>query len=296
MDNDLTTMLLQRRRNVPQVGEALRALAFGIRGNPEEYKPLTTQDNDMEKLITSELIKRQFEQEDPYRQSQVGINKKILEQMNNPSETVYYDPNTGVPVPPNIAIPEMQSGKNFITSRRIATRQGIKEEPIKTIKDIKQEEENKRQQELESQSVLNSTNDTLDTIKEVKNGIKNFGALGSFPSLPFDYPRKKWESNVQKLLSGKVIDIISEMKRVSKTGATGFGQLSEKEGQILREASTALNRGLSPQDALVILDKMENELNKIKYRNSNIQNPVNQPQAEPTLEELMAEKQRRMGR
>ena len=50
---------------------------------------------------------------------------------------------------------------------------------------------------------------------------------------------------------------MSEMKRVSKTGATGFGQLSEKELAVLQNASTALSSDLSPEDALELLDEME---------------------------------------
>jgi hypothetical protein len=53
------------------------------------------------------------------------------------------------------------------------------------------------------------------------------------------------------------------MKSASKTGATGFGQLSEKEGQILREASTALNKGLPPKEAQKLLDTMKVKLQKV---------------------------------
>ena len=101
-------------------------------------------------------------------------------------------------------------------------------------------------------------------IQKGKEGSQNFGPLGNLPtiaapsSLVGEYgSRKEWETNINKLLSQKVLDIISEMKRVSKTGATGFGQLSEKEGAILQQASTALQKDLLPEQALYYLNEME---------------------------------------
>jgi hypothetical protein len=109
-----------------------------------------------------------------------------------------------------------------------------------------------------------SAQQNLNAITEAKKGAKYFGPMGNVPTifspstLQGEYgPRQKWESNVNKLLSQKVIDVMGEMKRVSKTGATGFGQLSEKELEVLKSASTALNRGLTPEDAMGYLDEME---------------------------------------
>ena len=66
-----------------------------------------------------------------------------------------------------------------------------------------------------------------------------------------------------------MLDVIAEMKSASKTGATGFGQLSEREGQILRDASTALNRGLSPKDAQKYLNEIKLIANKIYSGDAN---------------------------
>lgn len=131
------------------------------------------------------------------------------------------------------------------------------------ISDLQQKQEDiQKQKEFATESVKNSTLDALDTIKNVKSGINYFGMTGALPSLPAT-PRAKWEANVNKLLSGRIVQIMTEMKQASKTGATGFGQLSDKEGKILREASTALKKTLSPKDATEILDKMELSLQKV---------------------------------
>lgn len=129
-------------------------------------------------------------------------------------------------------------------------------------------QETRLKNEEQVQFIKDSAQDSLDTITEIKAGINQFGATGPIPTLnPWDYPRKKWEANVNKLLSGKVVELITKMKSASKTGATGFGQLSEREGQLLREASTALNRGLAPKDAEALLTKMETILQKVVGEN-----------------------------
>lgn len=125
-------------------------------------------------------------------------------------------------------------------------------------------EEAEKQTQLQDKTdfIINQAQDSLNTISEVKSGISNFGLTGQLPSIP-GTKRYIWETNINKLLSGKMIDLMVTMKEASKTGATGFGQLSEKEGQILREASTALKRGLPPEKAKEYLDKMEIVLKKV---------------------------------
>lgn len=117
----------------------------------------------------------------------------------------------------------------------------------------------------------------LSAIQEAKKGSRFFGPMGKMPTmlspssipvhpkLPFSdnqnvnqyEERKLWENNMKQLLSEKVVSLMNEMKRVSKTGATGFGQLSNKELTLLQEASTALSRDLSPEDAMHYLNQME---------------------------------------
>ena len=114
--------------------------------------------------------------------------------------------------------------------------------------------------------------ENLNAIGEAKKGIKYFGAMGNVPTIVApstilsggaEYaPRKNWETNINKVLSQKVIDVMTAMKQASKTGATGFGQLSNKELGVLQEASTALKRDLAPQDA----EKYLNEMEKIHRR------------------------------
>lgn len=141
-----------------------------------------------------------------------------------------------------------------------------------------EQQEKKIKLEEKSEFIVSRTQDTLDTIAEVRKGVDKgyFGLYGVIPAIP-GTEKYTWQQNINKLLAGKMVELMTQMKEASKTGATGFGQLSEKEGQILRDASTALKRGISGQEATEILNKMEQVLNKVV-------NPIqNQPQQSPQL-------------
>ena len=129
-------------------------------------------------------------------------------------------------------------------------------------------EEERTQQKLQEKTdfIRSEAQDTLNTIAEIEKGMNYFGRMGQV--LPANWltagsPYYNWKTNLNKLLSKKMIDLMTQMKEASKTGATGFGQLSEKEGQILREASTAIKPGLSSKDAQRYLDLMKAPLQKI---------------------------------
>jgi hypothetical protein len=139
-----------------------------------------------------------------------------------------------------------------------------------TDKDIELRE---RQQEMAKQSGLKQ----LQSIRKAKEGSKYFGELGWLPSavapssfvpiknplMPFGFDRgeygdrKTWEAALKNLLSEKVIEVMTQMKQASQTGATGFGQLSNRELGVLQSASTALNSGLPPEEAMAYLNQME---------------------------------------
>jgi hypothetical protein len=124
-------------------------------------------------------------------------------------------------------------------------------------------EEKLKQKEAESQLVKDSAQDTLNTISEVEKGIKYFGAAGQIPPLPAEYEKKNWKVNVDKLRSKIVVDLINRMKQASRTGATGFGQLSDKERLLLENAATALRTNLSEEDAMRYLGEIKRGAQKV---------------------------------
>ena len=127
--------------------------------------------------------------------------------------------------------------------------------------EIEQAEKEKQLKE-KSDLIKQNASNTLETLKEVEKGIKYFGMRGQLPSFP-GTSRVNWEANVNKLLAGKVLDVMREMKEASKTGATGFGQLSNKELGVLQSAATALKKSLKPEDAQKYLNQMKQALYKV---------------------------------
>ena len=150
--------------------------------------------------------------------------------------------------------------------------------------------EKKIKLEEKSTFIISQAQDALNTIDEIEKGIGHFGLFGQVPSIP-GTERYTWETNINKLLSGKMIELMTQMKEASKTGATGFGQLSEKEGQILREASTALKRGLAPDKAQEYLNAMKTTLQKVIQP---IQQPIQQSQGQEDFSQMSDEELRRI--
>lgn len=125
------------------------------------------------------------------------------------------------------------------------------EENVK--REMKQKEDEKRLR-VEAEEMLS-------TIDEVKKGMKHFGMFGNLPSIPGS-ERKNWEVNVNKLMAEKVLKVMSDLKRASATGSTGFGQLNRSELQLLKDAATALKKDLSQEDAQRYLAQIEAPLRK----------------------------------
>lgn len=135
----------------------------------------------------------------------------------------------------------------------------------KSAADIKAEQDMKVAEDQKKMSVDNlvaSAQDTLNTISKIKSNMGEFGIRGVMYDPP-GWKSRDWTNNLNKLKSQKIVDLMEQMKRVSKTGATGFGQLSEKELKVLETASTALEAGTPMEEAKVYLDNMEIAAKKI---------------------------------
>lgn len=137
---------------------------------------------------------------------------------------------------------------------------------------IKPEDREAKQKEVDM--IRESANQTLAAIGEAKKRPQYFGPYGDLPSryapetmLGLNEKaygdRKMWENNVNQILKKKVVDLITQMKSASKTGATGFGNLSDAEGRLLQEASTAFSKDLPGDQAVKYLEDMERLTRKV---------------------------------
>lgn len=139
----------------------------------------------------------------------------------------------------------------------------IKQQQLESGKLKIEEQEEVRQKATDM--VLNKAQQSLDTIDFLKNNSTFFGPFGRVKAekTPFDTQKVLWESNLDNFKSNLILNLMTELKQASKTGATGFGQLSEKELVILQTGATKLQRGLAPKDAVKILKEMEVPLRKV---------------------------------
>jgi len=138
----------------------------------------------------------------------------------------------------------------------------LKEKKLEKMK--KQEMADAEAQKEREEILRQEANQNLGSISAVKKGKEFFGPLGNLPTYAAPSSlvgkwgdRRNWETNLDRLLSGKVIEVMTNMKKASKTGATGFGQLSNKELTLLKEASTALKKDIPEEQALFYLNEME---------------------------------------
>lgn len=165
-------------------------------------------------------------------------------------------------------------------------------------------EEKKQQaataEENKSEMLRQDAEGQLAAIQEAKKGKKYFGPMGNLPSIAApssvvgEYgQRKEWENNVNKLLSGRVIDVMNKMKQASKTGATGFGQLNKSELALIQNASNVLSKDLPPDIAEKYLNDLEPIYRKVLgqeitttsgpgYRQTSADMPINAG-SRPTL-------------
>ena len=138
-------------------------------------------DTDMaEKINTlraTEAVKADIESKDPYRQSQVALNQAMLKNIQGGGaggDLIYRDPATGVEIPQEQALADIGQGKQYIVKRRVATRQGVKEEPVS---------EPKPQIEGEVKTSTGAE-EVLSEIAELENIIKS-EPKDSGASIPF---------------------------------------------------------------------------------------------------------------
>jgi len=186
--------------------------------------------------------------------------------------------------------PESSGGINDILMKEYA-KQSVKsalgvEDPAKQLElEIKRTrlegekqklEERTQKAEDEKDKIVQQANDTINTVNEIRKGMKYFGRFGAWKSSDTLEGRiaavgamtggwgqeewknrRGWETNIDRLTAQLGFDYMTKLKNASRTGATGLGQLSEKEGEWIRQAATALKRDISPEQASLLLDTIE---------------------------------------
>lgn len=225
---------------------------FGIKDNQKE------QDSFLEKAATAGV--------DPYENGRPKTRTQILSEM---AKAKSMQDVSNINVPDGYEL-KRASSNGKITIEKVPS-VSVAEKKFQADQ-IAKSEQNKNTKSI----VADSAQQTLRTIQEIKNGLKYFGAMGNLPAFPAEYDKKNWEANFDRLKNKMVVDLMLQLKQASKTGATGFGNLSEKEGMRLEQASSALRKGLSEEDAMKYLKELEDSATRVLDHSSSIDNSSEQ--------------------
>lgn len=163
----------------------------------------------------------------------------------------YLDPNTGdEKIVKDLSVaPPMNEAQKFILSEK-----------------QKLAEESDQKKKFAQEDAAEALKSNIQTVEDVKKGSKYFGPLGNLPSWiapsslqPGEWgKRREWEANIDKLKANKVLEVMTQLKNASRTGATGFGALNQSELQLLKDSAASLQqRDLPSEVAMKHLDTIE---------------------------------------
>ena len=136
--------------------------------------------------------------------------------------------------------------------------------------------------------IQTKTQETINLLGEIIDDKGNFtknatAATGPLHVLGTDRipltPGYSGAKSFERLKSMLVIELIGEMKNQSRTGATGFGQLSRAELQVLENSAGKLDRSQDPEVLRTELVRIREKLKKILLPDDGSNPTVTQPRS-----------------
>lgn len=166
------------------------------------------------------------------------------------------------------------SAENNRASEGRALQRALAEDRAGAAKDAaeqKKEDKAKATSDKEA-TAYDSATSGLDELAETAQSLRNHPGLGGITGLQsrvFNLPGGD-AANAHALLGHMLSDVQIQamlgLKNASKTGSTGFGQLSEREGEILRQSMAALDQNQSTDSFKAQLDKIVKTVGESKTR------------------------------
>lgn len=127
----------------------------------------------------------------------------------------------------------------------------------------------KSQQEAELYKSFDSKMDAMD--KYIQNDILGNPAIDSALSVPGllkgripKTPEYGVFQNIGVLKNQIMLNAMEALKQASPNGATGFGQLSEREGDTLRNSIASINENMSAADFKAAMSKVRSEIQRLR--------------------------------
>lgn len=87
-----------------------------------------------------------------------------------------------------------------------------------------------------------------------------FASAGVLSHLPYNPYAANLQADLNTVTSKVVIDTITEMKKLSATGSTGFGQLSDREGDLIKARLGDVMAAQGPEHLKTALNELKTQL------------------------------------
>lgn len=129
------------------------------------------------------------------------------------------------------------------------------------------QEEKRQKAEMAAQQAISSVTDSLGTIQRLRShpGYRQLGTVMGDAALSTPLVRtdaKGANALLETIKSQMLINTLQSLKAASSTGASGFGSLTEREGDALRAAIANLTTAQSHEDLDAAIGQVENVLKR----------------------------------
>lgn len=118
---------------------------------------------------------------------------------------------------------------------------------------------------------LHAASADFDTIED--NIDKAMGETGAFSSgvaartsFIGGTPAANLKARLTTIASNNVLGVITQLKELSKTGSTGFGQLSDREGTLIQSKLAAVDQSTSPSFLKQALSDLKTQIQRSRKR------------------------------
>lgn len=190
---------------------------------------------------------------------QAAAARDRMRQLNVPMQQAQTDatqPQMGVQQPPmTMAQPQEQSFR-------------FKPQPASEVKAIRDMASEDKANALKSQGAIDNAEAAVSAIDHLEKNVNYFGGLEGriAPAFP---GKIEFNKNYQYLKAKNILNILGEMKQQSRTGATGFGAMNEKELKLIEDAAQRLDVTMDEKTAGKYLNEMKQGFQKIIDREKN---------------------------
>ncbi|WP_375679961.1 hypothetical protein [Bartonella sp. AP7XZML] len=134
----------------------------------------------------------------------------------------------------------------------------------KAHEDMQKREQLKKLQIVDAKIMRESTSHAINSALEIlkENPKSSTGPIGQFLQNLWNTPAARLRDHLETIRGGAMLHRLERIKALSPNGASGLGNLTDKEGVRLENVYVALQQSLSPQELIRNLQRLQEIYNK----------------------------------